>query len=397
MESASFNSLFESVLTSIDEICKKFDCGWQRRSRIIDTKLILLFIFQTVTSKNSQGYSTTLNDVWNHFKGKGNRPRKDEPVAPSSMCEARQKLDENIFKEINQKIVSEFESSVPKEDLLWNGLKLFAVDGSKINVPPELFDLGFNVTNKERRSAQGMASCLFHLKTRIPYDFSLDSHGNERIAAEAHLTYLNKDDCVIYDRGYFSYAMLLEHKKRGVHAVFRLSNLGVTKVIQAFIDDPNSPNDVTVTLNPTLDMLRDLVKRYSKDDLPPIRLRLIRYQIEDKIFFLATTLPDAFSIEIFPELYHARWGVEEFYKIPKAFFQIEDFHAKSPRGVRQELFAGFVLTTLTRVFTHQVEKSSLKTKNEASSVIKKNQKVPNQIRKMLQQHLSQFEQTSSTH
>jgi hypothetical protein len=57
----------------------------------------------------------------------------------------------------------------------------------------------------------------------------------------------------------------------------------------------------------------------------------------------------------FIDIYHARWGVEELYKVSKRIFVIEDFHAKSERGVKQEIFAHFALITMNRIFANQAD------------------------------------------
>ncbi len=51
---------------------------------------------------------------------------------------------------------------------------------------------------------QGLVSCLYRLQFRLPVDFDLHAHGNEREAAlAAHLNVLsaNDNDVVVYDRG----------------------------------------------------------------------------------------------------------------------------------------------------------------------------------------------------
>ena len=72
---------------------------------------------------------------------------------------------------------------------------------------------------------QGLVSCLYQLKSKLPVDFDLASHLDERVMALNHLRVLNQDDVVVYDRGYFSYYMLHSHHHKGIHAVFRLATL----------------------------------------------------------------------------------------------------------------------------------------------------------------------------
>ena len=49
-----------------------------------------------------------------------------------------------------------------------------------------------------------MLSCLYELAPKLPADFELHAHGNERTAALAHLAATAAGDVVVYDRGYFS-------------------------------------------------------------------------------------------------------------------------------------------------------------------------------------------------
>jgi hypothetical protein len=64
---------------------------------------------------------------------------------------------------------------------------------------------------------------------------------------------------------------------------------------------------------------------------------------------------EQYSVEDLSDIYHSRWGIEELYKVSKQLMSIEEFHAKSNRGVKQELFAHFILITLTRIFSNHSE------------------------------------------
>ena len=79
-----------------------------------------------------------------------------------------------------------------------------------------------------------MLSCLYQLKSKIPFDFELSPHADERNLAIGHLDALEKGDIVVYDRGYCSYNMLLAHHQKGIHAVFRLAK-NTFKVIDEFM------------------------------------------------------------------------------------------------------------------------------------------------------------------
>ncbi len=80
------------------------------------------------------------------------------------------------------------------------------------------------------------------------------------------------------------------------------------------------------------------------------RARLVMSTTADTEHRLATSLVDSGRHRIQPpvDLNRGRWGVEEMYGASKSV--IERFHAKSTRGVRQDLHAAFTLPTLTRRF-----------------------------------------------
>ena len=189
-----------------------------------------------------------------------------------------------------------------------------------------------------------MVSALYRLHDRIPVDFDLFGHENERQAALAHLDHAAEGDVIIYDRGYFSFAMALAHRERGLDFVFRIKK-AANLVFDNFIASDGS--DRTVTLGAP----RDETALRGRN----LRIRLVKYTVGDTDFCLATSLLDGdrYAIQALCDLYHARWGIEEMYKTGKAV--IEAFHAKSERGVRQELYAAFTLVTLARQFSNRCD------------------------------------------
>ena len=228
------------------------------------------------------------------------------------------------------------------------------MDGTKLNLPRSLIRHGYKLPSKKACYPQGLLSCLYQVKSQIPVDFDLVSHHNERICAEQHLKVLEKDDVVIYDRGYFSYLMLLHHVESNIHAVFRLQESCCTVVEDFF---KSTQTDIITTIYPSATVRRDIGKAHPEQIIAPLQLRLIKYQIGDNTYCLGTTLKDRtkYKTQDFIELYHSRWGVEELYKISKRLFLIEDFHAKTERGVKQEIFAHFALITMNRIFANQAD------------------------------------------
>jgi hypothetical protein len=349
----AFVSLWEEVVHLFHEVAAQYDQQWRIRKRVIDSLMLMLLIFRLVCSKNAQSYGTTIDALWDSCERlKLSLPQKNS-IAPSSFCAARQKLDAAAFKCANQKILAAYASAASR--YTWLGHRLFAVDGSKINLPRELRACGYQTPGEMAHYPQGLLSCLYQLKSQLPFDFDLVAHANERRCAMRHLELLEPTDVVVYDRGYFSYPLLHRHWETGIHAIFRLQESSAT-VIQEFFASPHT--DTEVTIDPSPRTRADIRSQYPDLDIVPLKLRLLKYAIAGSTFCLGTTLVAAhqrYALQEFMEVYHGRWGIEELYKVSKQIFVVEDFHARTERGVKQELFAHFVLVTMNRLFANRAD------------------------------------------
>jgi hypothetical protein len=213
----------------------------------------------------------------------------------------------------------------------------------------------------------------------------------ERTQALSHLDQLAQRDIVIYDRGYFSYAMLYWHMRKGIHPVFRMPVQTYT-VVSDFMR--SSKTDELVEIELSQQKYSRIRKKDAGVDVDQLKLRLVKYQIDGDPFTLGTTL---FDKEKYPanelaELYHERWDIEELYKISKALIEVQDFHGQSERRVKQELYAHFVIITLSRVFSNHLEESlNREDRNDSSRETRINMKnclltMSRNLGKLLLQH-----------
>ena len=110
--------LEEKALLAINEIMSeislKYDQLWIKRKRLIDSKFLMSFIFHVISNKNN-GYGISLLDLWENYETKNIEAPQQEIFAPSSVCEARQKLSEQIFKPKIPKGVLTTDNLVPME------------------------------------------------------------------------------------------------------------------------------------------------------------------------------------------------------------------------------------------------------------------------------------------
>jgi hypothetical protein len=110
----------------IKEFCIVFDKKWQTRKRVIDSHFLVLFIFKLVLSKNQQGYKSLLNELWEKQEL---AVYQESPISSSTLCEARQKLPEEIFIELNRVILTKREQNRPLP--LWCGHRVLLQMGRR--------------------------------------------------------------------------------------------------------------------------------------------------------------------------------------------------------------------------------------------------------------------------
>ena len=346
---------WSSVKEIIDRVCKDYDAMWQKRRRVLDSKIIVIMIFKTILNDRRQGLATSLAELWDSCGEKDIKLPQQKSVAASSFCDARQKLPEDIFKDLSKVLLENWNArrSLP----LWLGHRVYAVDGSRVNIPRELTKFGFKIYDeKHRHYPQGLLSCLYDVLSKTVYDFDFASHMNERTSALKHLEILKPNDVVIFDRGYFSYLLLHEFHKKGVHAIFRMQEGSVNKGVEAFIN--SSKTDAIIDYVPSGTVISTFKKQGYFLKPNPIPLRLIKHTINGETYLYGTTLlGEKYLSSYFFSLYHERWNIEELYKISKKIVDIEEFHSKTERGVKQEIYAHLLLINLSRFFEFDVQGS----------------------------------------
>ena len=302
-----FRRMWQSILAAVVRLASEHDREWRKRRRVLDTLLVVLFVFRLVFAPERQGYARTLGELWEQCRRQGIALPQPQPVSAASMCAARAKVRPEVFGRIHRAILERAPRNGPRER--WHGHRAFAVDGSKLNLPRPLLADGYRTPSETAFYPQGLLSCLFQLRARLPVDFGLHAHGDERRAALAHLSCLAPGDVVVYDRGYYSFRLLHAHAERGLHAVFRLQS-NANAVFAAFFR--SQCLDATLTVQPS-----DAARRQSPaGGLRPCRVRLVKYTAGGTTYGLATTLldPQRYRIQDLSDLYHARWGIEELYR-----------------------------------------------------------------------------------
>ena len=331
------------IIDAATELAEAHDRRWMKRRRVLNSLIVMLFVFRLVLSRGEKGYATVTAELWEQCRKLGIALPQREPVAASSICKARQRVHEDLFLDLHREILRH-----GGEGGRWRGHRLFAIDGTKMNLPRALVDAGYPLPHDCAHYPQGLVSCLYRLDAKVPVDFSLSARACERAAAMGHLHALEPGDIVVFDRGYFSFELLHAVIRTGAHPVFRLKR-NSAGAFRGFIESDGA--ETVVSAAPSPDVRRELARRRPGERFDPVDLRLVRCTTDGGTYTLATTLLDAghASADDLASLYHGRWSIEEMYKVSKRTIAVDEFHGRTERGVRQELYAHFNLIAMTRL------------------------------------------------
>ncbi len=350
--------LWEKIQYEIVLICKRIDTEELKQSRRVNALTMILAIYRIVFANNFRSYDSILCDLIDNANTHGIKLSFKQKLLPTTFCEARKRFKADTFKEINTRALGIYEQHIDKrEDYLWKGRRVFAVDGSKINLPRETMneDKGnYRLPCKNAFYPQSLLSCIYRLKVKITYDVTFSNTMDEQSEAITHLKALKPGDVVIYDRGYISYALLYWHNRLNIDAVFRLKKQSF-KQINEFIK--GSIADNTTGIGPSKKTFSNIKKKHPEiEKLELYPLRMMKYRIGNKTYYIGSTIIDKnITISDYSEAYHARWGHEELYKTLKTHIDGIEFHGRCEEFIKQELFAALGILTLNRIMTNYAE------------------------------------------
>ena len=269
-------------------------------------------------------------------------------ISKQALSKARQFINPALFKELYYLSVDLFYKQLPSRKL-WNGYHLFAIDGSKIELPNsksnfEFFGEMFGYPDPSRRFTMGLGSIVYDVLDDYIVHASFQRYlASERSAALEHLHNLEdlniyQNSVVIFDRGYYSEDMFrycVEHQ-----------HLCLMRLKQNYNIAKKCSGDIITVLPGN-----------EKDGTEDIRIRVIEVILNDGTKeYLATNLFDShISQQMFRELYFYRWPVETKYKELKSRLAIEEFSGATTTSVLQEFYINVLLSNLSSLIKNQVD------------------------------------------
>jgi len=295
------------------------------------------------------------------FKTIYDKNEASQHITKSAFFQARKQLSYTAFKELNRHIIEDIYHK-PKNYKTWKGFRLCAIDGTSIRLPnePNIID-HFGLQRGRPGQADcsmGMASVFYDVLNHQVLDSTIRPKGtSEHLCAEEHLAYANSKDLVIYDRGYNAFWLYALHIKHN-YAFCMRAKTNKDLIVKQFIESNEKERIVTIKPN------KPSIKTCREKGIPtaPIRLRLVRVDLDNEVEVLITNIMDSlkYDASVFKSLYHHRWGIEENYKRLKQWVEIENFSGKSALSVQQDFYAKIVAANLTALMAMAAQKTVTK-------------------------------------
>lgn len=318
--------------------------AFARQSKLTLPGLFIFLLSLSASGKN-EGVDGKSGAFFRQARRSGLWPEADA-VHRSTVTKARAKLSWTAFESLHYDAVRlAYELWPESGGDTWQGLPVFAIDGSKYRLPAsealrKAFDPGSGLEHPgQGHYPQCLVSTACDVFRRLPVARTVQpmAGANEREEAKRLLPHIPPGGVLLFDRGYPSYDLiryLLDHYAG--HWVIRCPASSTFPAVAAFAR--SGQPQAAITLAPPTG--------------EPIRLRAIRLvSPEGELSVLLTNLPDEdrFSAEAVVALYFRRWAVETHYRDEKASLEIETFHSRTENGVQQELFAILIMAVIARL------------------------------------------------
>ena len=268
---------------------------------------------------------------------------------------ARKQLDPNVFRELNCQVINLFEQEAHLET--WHGFRLLAIDGTTLRLPKvEEIRKHFGERSGGNGSPCpiGRMSELYdplnkHTISSILTPISID----ERYHAHRLILHLMPNDLVTLDRGYQAFSLFKSILSMNGNFCARMT--GHWKVVKDFLK--SGLKEQVVDLIPTASMAKECVDMGLDKD--PMTMRLLRIELSSgETEVLATSLTDStrYHYDLFAELYHQRWFIEEDYKTVKIPLEIENFSGKTVHSIYQDCYAQILAKNIASILSFEVRK-----------------------------------------
>ena len=302
-------------------------------------------------------------------------------ASSSAFIQQRQKINEFAFPSLFDLFVKKTDS-----DRLYKGYRLFAADGSDIQIPadPKYKDCYFSGTNGQTPYSLLHLDAIYDLLQHTYMDAAVCGRRNwnekgvlcnmvDRSSVPKAL--------IIADRGYESYNLMAHIQEKGWKYLIRIKDVHSSGIASGLALPDCDTFDILFDLHFTkrqtaeakrllndkqrykllpatapFDYLPTTSRKHDPLSLYYLPFRVTRFKISDAAYETVITNLDAddFPPDELKYLYSRRWGIETSFRELKYTVGLLHFHAKKVENITQEIFARLIMYNFTELITSHV-------------------------------------------
>ena len=312
------------------------------RKRKISFKDIILFELGTLKK-------TLSLEIQDFIK----RTNKEE-FSKQAYSKAREKVNPEVFKELNEDIV---EGTYKGEHKRYEGYVILAIDGSTVQLPNtkgvrEIYGGQRNQSNKE--TAIGRIGVIYDVLNEIVLEGRITGYEKgEREIAEELLKIATRISKVIIlmDRGYPSVRLLKLMNDIGIKYLIRLPKKFLKETDEFMNTDKEEENvEIVVTKGRNVKGL----STGSKLNTRCIRVKLENENDENE-YIITNLTKEEMGNEKFKELYRKRWKIETNYNIIKNVLELGNFTGETKTAIEQDFYATIYLNNISNIAINEAQ------------------------------------------
>lgn len=282
---------------------------------------------------------------------------------PAAYCQGRKRLPLVLFRMAFQKIGQSLKAKIDI-DYLWNGRKVWLVDGSSCSMPdtPELQETFGQPDGQLKGCGFPVAKivALFCWASGAIIDIAIGAYRSSELLLWRKLwENLNCGDIILADRFYCTYADISQLLEKSCDCVFRLQ--GARARTMNFREGKRlGRNDRLVTWHKPKICPRTLSTEMFALLPETLAIRVLRFHtripgFRSKTIMVATTLldPKEYSVEMISQLYADRWTIELRLRDIKTTLGMDVLRGKSVDVVCKEIYMHLMAYNLIRALMWQ--------------------------------------------
>lgn len=300
----------------------------------------------------------------------------DDFVTPGAIVQSRSKIKPELFRHL----FFSFNKCIPC-DKKYKNHRLYAVDGSKLNIPYNPKDLSSLHKGKAKADKSvGKGYNQLHLTTAFDI---LNSHYVDAIIKDITLynepkaaieivgNHQNCDSIFIFDRG-FEGANLFEYLKSKTKFLARVKDIDCKTGLMKGLKFPSDEFDTDVDLIFTNYNRKEyqaqkhkykIIHKHQEFDyldenthFYETTWRIVRFKLEDSFETIVTNLDrNEFTSEDIKYLYNLRWTIETSYRYLKHDIHLTSFISRKKEFLHQEIWAKLTMYNLSSIITAKLE------------------------------------------